>query len=468
MTVAGESGLRASLGVDGDARVGDDLVPGRPSPPHTHPSPAPRAPTVKILFVHKRSLFPPDTGGKIRVLNILKHLALWHDVTFLFNLKPGEDDHVGRIRALGMDVEAVPLREVRRGGPAYYRDVAANLLSPHAFTVARNYDPALRARAAELVSGGGFDLIVCDTPQMARHVVGLGGPAKVLFQHNVEAQILGRHAAADAWPRSLYMAGQWRKMRRFERALGPEFDAVIAVSEQDRRTFEREYGWGHVHAVDTAVDSEYFRPPGGAAEDPGRVVFVGSMDWMPNQDGVKFFARQAWPRILGARPGARFQVVGRNAPADIRALGQLEGVEVTGTVPDVRPYLAGAAVVVVPLLVGGGTRIKIFEAMAMGKAVVSTTIGAEGLPVEPGEHLILADDPEDLAAAVVGLMGDPGRRAALGAAARRLVVDRFGTEPIARQFERICRLAVERRAGPAGAEGPGGGVDIEARAGAGS
>lgn len=422
---------------------------------------------MKILFVHKRSLFPPDTGGKIRVLNLLKHLALWHDVVFLFNLKPGEEGHVARLEDLGLAVEAVPMREVRRGSPVYYRDVATNVVSPHAFTIARNFDPALRARASALVARGGFDLIVCDTPQMARHVVGLEGPAKVLFQHNVEAQILGRHAASDPWPRSLYMALQWRKMRRFERDLGPEFDAVIAVSEQDRKTFEREYGWDHVHAIDTAVDSEYFRPRG-VAEDPDRVLFVGSMDWMPNQDGVKFFARQVWPQVVRARPGARFQVVGRNPPAEIQALGQAEGVEITGTVPDVRPYLAEAAVVVVPLLVGGGTRIKIFEAMAMGKAVVSTTIGAEGLPVDPGEHLLLADDPADLASAVLGLLADPSRRGALGASAHRLVVDRFGTEPIARQFERICLLAVERRGGAAGSGGPGGGVDTEARAGAGS
>jgi glycosyltransferase involved in cell wall biosynthesis len=230
-------------------------------------------------------------------------------------------------------------------------------------------------------------------------------------------------------------------MVRFERDCGRHFDAVIAVSEQDKALFEREYGWRHVRAIDTAVDEEFFRHPG-TPEAPGRVVFLGSMDWMPNQDGVKWFVRDVWPAVRAAHPGATFHIVGRNPPADIRALATTAGVSVLGAVADVRPHLADAAVVVVPLLVGGGTRLKIYEAMAMSRAVVSTTIGAEGLPVVPGEHYLKADAPAAFAAAVNGLLADPRAGTTLGTAADRFVRERYGSEPVARQFEAICRSVV--------------------------
>jgi glycosyltransferase involved in cell wall biosynthesis len=232
----------------------------------------------------------------------------------------------------------------------------------------------------------------------------------------------------------------------FEQEVGPQFDAVIAVSEPDKAQFEREYGWPHVYAIDTAVDEEYFRNDG-TAEVPGRVLFIGSMDWMPNQDGVLWFVHEVWPLVRAIRPEATFHIVGRHPPRTIRALSSTPGVTVTGGVPDVRPHLAGAEVVVVPLLVGGGTRLKIYEAMAMRRAVVSTTIGAEGLPVTHGEHYLAADDPSDFAGAVVKLLADSGYRAGVGTAADRFVRERYGSESVARQFEAICQRVVSEGAG---------------------
>jgi glycosyltransferase involved in cell wall biosynthesis len=238
------------------------------------------------------------------------------------------------------------------------------------------------------------------------------------------------------------MALQWRRMRRFEAGCGPAFDAVVAVSEQDRQTFAKEYGWQHVQAIDTAVDVDYFRP-NGTVEQPDQVVFIGSLDWMPNQGGVAFFVNEVWPLIRRAKPQATFRIVGRNPSRNVRRLERTPGVEVVGTVPDVRPHLAAAAVVVVPLLVGSGTRIKIFEAMAMGKALVSTSIGAEGLPVSSGEHLLLADSPPDFAEAVIQLLDNSDRRVRLGKAASHLVNANYGTETVARQFEQICEQTVQ-------------------------
>jgi glycosyltransferase involved in cell wall biosynthesis len=403
---------------------------------------------MKILFVHKQILFPRDTGGKIRVLNVLKHLARWHDVTYLANLRRGEDRYLPQMTELGLRVETLSGEPARRGGLRFCAAAAANILSDRPFIIDRNYDPRVRGKVRELLAAMPYDLLICDTIQMARHTTGLGGPPQVLFQHNVEAQILRRHAEMGRGRlRRWYMRGQWRKMVRFERDWGRHFDAVIAVSELDRELFEAEYGWPHVRAIDTAVDTDFFHPDP-ATEVPDRVLFMGSMDWLPNQDGVKWFAREVWPVVRAARPQATFHVIGRNPPRDVRALSAVPGVEVVGRVVDVRPHLAQAAVFVVPILVGGGTRLKIYEGMAMGRAVVSTTIGAEGLPVRPGEHYLAADAPGDFATAVVGLLADSARRTVIGRAAERFVRDRYGSEPVARQFEAICEGVVDgRRAG---------------------
>lgn len=411
----------------------------------------PRQTRMKILFLHKQILFPRDTGGKIRVLNLLKHLGRWHDVTYVCNLRPGEEFLLPQMAALGLRVVPVAGEPPRRGGAGFLAAAVANLASPRPYTTDRNYDPAVRQKVAELLAAESFDLVVCDTVQMARHTMGLALPPSVLFQHNVEAQILQRHAqVSDGMLRRAYMFDQYRKMNRFEKKCGDYFDHVIAVSTQDAQIFRDRYGWSNVDAIDTAVDIDFFQPVPGQ-EQPHRVMFLGSMDWLPNQDGVRFFVDEVWPKVLEGEPRAIFQIVGRNPPASILALGQRQGIEVTGSVPDVRPHLAQASVVVVPLLVGGGTRLKIYEAMAMAKATVSTTIGAEGLPVEPGVHFLQADDAQAFAADILKLFRDPAMREAMGQASNRFVRDNYASETIARQFETICRKVVSQTLRPAGA-----------------
>jgi sugar transferase (PEP-CTERM/EpsH1 system associated) len=402
---------------------------------------------MKILFVHKQILFPRDTGGKIRVLNVLQHLAKRHDVTYACNLRRGEEQHLPQMTDLGLRMLPVSAEAAPRGSLKFYGTAAANLLSRRPFSVNRNFDPALRSRLSELLRAETFDLLICDSVQMARHTMGLGAEVNLLFQHNVEAQILQRHAeVGEGFLKRSYMRSEWGKMQKFEGECGRHFEAVIAVSEQDRKIFEKTYGWKHVHVIDTAVDTEFFQADS-SREIADRVVFVGSMDWMPNQDGVKFFTREIWPRIRAARPKATFEIVGRNPPPEIVALATTPGVEVTGAVPDVRPHLSQAAVVVVPLLVGGGTRLKIYEAMAMGRAVVSTTIGAEGLPLTVGKHFFQADDPEAFVAAVIRLLSDPSERARLGESADRFVREHYSSEVVARQFEGICASVLNRHRG---------------------
>lgn len=395
---------------------------------------------MNVLFLQNRVLFPADAGGKLRTLNVVRHLARWHNLTYVCSARPEDEPYLPQMQALGLRVEAVPRPAGSWGKAGVYAAAVRNLFSSLPLSIAKNYDPAMRARVQALLAQEPFDLIVCDFLQTALCAVGLPGPPRLLFQHNVEAEIFRRHAETNAGLWGRYFASQWRRMADFEAAVGKAFDLVVAVSEKDRAYFEDAYGWPNVRAIDTGVDTTYFQPastPG----IPGRVLFLGSLDWMPNQQGVTFFVQHVWPAIRARHPRATFQIVGRHPSRDVRKLHGLDGIEVVGTVPDVRPYLAEAEVVVVPLLVGGGTRLKIFEAMAAGKAVVSTTIGCEGLPVEPGKHLLVADEPAELAGAVGALLDSPASRATLTGAALALVVEKYGAETVARQFEALCQQA---------------------------
>ncbi|MCA9136346.1 MAG: glycosyltransferase [Planctomycetales bacterium] len=396
----------------------------------------------KILFLQKRLLFPTDSGGKIRTLNIIKHLARWHDITYLCNILPSEQPYIDSMNGIGLNLETIPWSESGRNTVAFYRDLALNIFSPYPFNVNKDFDPRLRARVLKLLQQENFDLVVCDFVQMARNCLGIKTLPKLLFEHNVEAQIFERHAKqGSGLLLRAYMWLQWKKMHQFERRAGRDFDLVVAVSDQDRASFENRYDWRHTRVIGTSVDTDYYFP-----EDvpvvPRRCTFVGSMDWLPNEQAVIYFVQRIWPLVRRRFSDATFQIVGRNPPRSIAVFDQQDGVSVTGNVPDVRPYLAGSEVVVIPLRVGGGTRLKVFESMAMGKPIVSTTLGVEGLPVENLTHLLLADDPETFAMQIGRLFDDQLLRRRLTEESLSFVRSKHGTETIAMQFNSICEEAI--------------------------
>jgi len=234
---------------------------------------------------------------------------------------------------------------------------------------------------------------------------------------------------------------EYRKMRRYEAQACSRARLTVAVSDVDRKLLAAEAPGATVCAIPTGVDTSYFMPNGTRERDT-ELVFTGSMDWYPNEDAILHFIDAILPRIRREVPGASLTVAGRHPTARLRAGAAVAGVRVTGTVDDVRPFVHEAAVFVVPLRVGGGTRLKIFEALAMSKAVVSTTVGAEGLPLIPEEHFLQADDPGDFAGHVVRLLRSPERRRAFGAAGRRLVEERYSWAEVAREFEARCEEAV--------------------------
>jgi glycosyltransferase involved in cell wall biosynthesis len=292
----------------------------------------------------------------------------------------------------------------------------------------------------------GIDLCVADFLVAMPNVPGGASAPVMLFEHNVEYMIWKRLHDVEKrpWRRAL-LAVEWRKMRRYEARACTRAAVTVAVSEADRALLAANAPAADIRAIPTGVDTSFFHP-NGAIEAPATLVFTGSMDWYPNEDAVMHFIEAILPEIRQEVPGISLAVVGRDPSSRLRAAGTAAGIRVTGTVEDVRPHVAEAAVYVVPLRVGGGTRLKIFEALAMGKAVVSTRIGAEGLPIVPGQHFLQADEPADFARAVVALLRDPARRRALGLAGRRLMEERYSWTQVAREFERHCEEAVSRHA----------------------
>jgi glycosyltransferase involved in cell wall biosynthesis len=264
----------------------------------------------------------------------------------------------------------------------------------------------------------------------------------VLFEHNVEYLIWQRLANLETtpWKRALFEM-EWRKVRACEADACRRANLTIAVSDDDKERLAELGSGNRIVSIPTGVNTGYFEPRVGA-EVPARLVFSGSMDWHPNEDAVCYFVDTILPRIRADVPNVSFTIVGRNPSARVRELAAQPGVTVTGTIDDVRPSIAAASVYVVPLRAGSGTRIKIFEALAMAKAVVSTTVGAEGLALESGRHFLAADTPHDFAQSVIRLLRDPARRQALGDAGRALVETNYSWATIARQFEERCEEVV--------------------------
>ena len=400
---------------------------------------------MKILWLNSGLLLPLDKGGKLRTWHVMRHLAARHEITYLSfeDASQTEADRIG-MQEVCVRLETVPRTDADKGTWRFYADAARYLTDSAPYAVAKYRSQAYADRLRQLLAGHAFDLVVCDfLPPAVNMPRNLPCPS-VLFTHNVEAEIWRRHAenAANPLSRAL-MAQQHRRMLRFEAGALARFDLVLAVSESDARTFARLYPGalrGPVHVVQTGVETGFFTPSPAAAV-PTHMVFTGSMDWLPNEDGMTYFCREILPRIRQMEPDASLSIVGRAPTPAVRKLAEVPGVEVTGRVDDVRPYIARGAVYVVPLRIGGGTRLKIFEAMSMAKAVVSTTVGAEGLPVTSGHDIELADEPSRFAHAVVRLMRDAGARRALESAARQLVMERYDWSAVGRDFERALLRA---------------------------
>ncbi len=393
-----------------------------------------------MLWVYSDFLHPTTRGGQIRTLETLKRLHARHEVHYAGLSSPRNPEGPARASEYSSHSYAIRHEPPEKTSPAFALQLARGLFISMPVPVFRYCSDDMRAQVDRLRREGSFDHVVCDFLSSAPHFSDLSGV--VLFQHNVEAVIWQRHA--DNAPTALhgaYFRLQAKRMAAYERRVCQTVKSVIAVSDADARTMREKYGVTRIGAVPTGVDVGFYTPPQ-AVEAEADLVFVGSMDWMPNIDGITWFVDEVLPLIREKVPGCTLAVVGRKPGKEVAGLGERDArIRITGTVDDVRPWLWGAKVAIVPLRIGGGTRLKIYEAMAARTAVVSTTIGAEGLDVSPGENILIADTPQAFADACIRLIGDADERRRLSENAWEHVAQRHSWESAAVAFERLLEFS---------------------------
>ena len=399
----------------------------------------------KLLFVSPRFLFPMEQGGKIRTGNILRGLKGGAFEVTLASPAPADATR------FAADIQATADHFI--SWPERVPTVMKRLLSLGSrlpVAVATDRSAAGSACLRRALSDGP-DLVVADFPHAAILLPDRIDAASVMFTHNIEAEIFERHASRTRGLWRMVWSDQSRKMRRFEERTLRRFDSVIAVSRRDANVLTKRYGLPVTEAIDTGVDLDFFAAcPADAAPDPGGdggvLVFTATMSWPANVEGIHFLLDEVWPILLRSRPNLRAVIIGRNPPASLSDKIRERGLNVslTGFVDDIRPYVAASHVYVIPLWVGSGTRIKAFEAMAMGRPVVSTSLGIEGLDVTDGQHFLRADSAGEFAQAILSLLADPAMRARIAGEARRLMEARFSWSEVARQFEGICLRTLAR------------------------
>ena len=390
---------------------------------------------MKLLWVKSDLLHPTTKGGHIRTLEMLKRIHGRYEVHYAAFENDPTGEGARRSSEYCSHLYTVPHAVPKRTSPRFAGQLVQGLFSPLPVAVFRYRSQRMSELLTELIATQRFDSIVCDFVTPAINFKAMS--SCVLFQHNVETMIWRRHAEnARNAAEKLYLNLQAKRMFDYERNVCKAAHHVIAVSREDASLMEQMFGVSKVSSIPTGVDVESFTPalPGTRSG----LVFIGSMDWLPNIDGMRFFAKEVLPLIRRKRHDCPLAIVGREPSREMQALAERDPlIQVTGTVPDVRPYLWKSAVSVVPLRIGGGTRMKIYEAMAAGAAVVSTTVGAEGLDIHPPGDIRIADTAEEFASQCLELLDADSARDQQAAAAWQLVSQNFGWDSIANQFESI-------------------------------
>ncbi len=385
---------------------------------------------MRILFVTPYLPSPPRFGAQRRLEGLMRGLARRHEVSLLSFSKPDGAGDAGLAAAhdylhsvvtvpydvLDVDVGQKRLLQLR------------SLASRHSFETLLMRRPEFQSQLAALLGSTPYDVVQVEFSQMGSYQLTRReprAPVFVLDEHNIEYDLTRRTAQAPgSLPRKLYSAANWRKLRGEERRAWQRFDGVVLTSERDAELLRKDIPGAKTAVVPNGVDVEAFRPRG-TPREPATLLFLGAINYYPNSDGILDFLDHTWPLIVAARPDTRLQIVGMDPPASVLSR-RSDNVEVTGFVDNPLPYLERATLVIVPLRIGGGTRFKVVEAMAMGKAIVSTRLGAEGIDVAPETHALLCDDPASFAAAVLRVLSDPELNDRLGLAARQLAEERYG------------------------------------------
>jgi glycosyltransferase involved in cell wall biosynthesis len=375
-------------------------------------------------------------------------LARRHRLTFICHRNADrEEAHQAAAFYAGHDIEAILVDRVLppTSGPAFYGRLALNLLSKHPYSVSSHDSRPLRQAIQDYAVSHAVDLWCCEWTPYALALRDLRDVRRIVMAQNVESMIWQRYAETESNPiKRWYIRRQLRKFQRFERWVASGADQIVAVSDNDARTFQESFGARHVSVVDNGVDTRYFQPDSQLRES-GTILFLGSLDWRPNRDAVDLLLERIFPAVQKAEPGARLILVGRHPSPELhRRVHGKPGVELYGDVADVRPFLNRCGILAVPLRIGGGSRLKILEALACRLPVVSTAIGAEGLCLEPGKHLTVVSEVDGMAAQLIHALRNPHAMQVMANAGRQRVLERYDWDSLADKLEETWYECVER------------------------
>lgn len=393
---------------------------------------------MRILVLDEELPWPLNTGKRLRCYNLQSRLAKNHELRYVGYGTEGSQAWQ-EIKAGNMMPVAIAPRIPRKKGIMFYFRLLRNLFSRDPYIVQALGSDIYASEVEKQVEEFRPDIIISESIFCAHFFRSEWGCRKIAATHNVESDIWQRYIDTEKNPfKRWYIRIQWRKVNRFEREAMHRVDGAIAVSGRDAAQLSEMNPRVPVTVIDNGVDLDFFSPvPGKSPGDETMLVFVGSMDWRPNQDAVMFFASEILPLLRHRLPGITVSIVGRNPPPEIERLDGKNGIHVTGTVDDVRTYYQQAAASIVPLRVGGGSRLKILESLSIECPVISTTIGAEGLNVVDGETVLLADTAEEFADCVVRLVNDRALAQHLAENGRKLAESEYGWDALARRMERF-------------------------------
>lgn len=387
---------------------------------------------MNILFLSTKSPYPIKDGHSSRTYNVLQQLARDHRIYFLtFFLSEMEEQGISFLKPLTAESRGFRLQAHRRLMHSLWRWLCS-VFSRLPFIAFKYRTPEMTREIRRVLAQQNIDAIHLDLLPLMVYADLFERYPKVLVNHNVESELLQRRIPFVRNPfLRLVLRREYRKLSAFEQKAIGRVDCCIAVSERDKQLLSQMNPAARLHVLPNGVDTEYFQPS--ATQQANILLFVGGMDWFPNADAISYFADQILPKLQKDSPDISIQVIGR-IPAGYQ---RRQGIEYLGFVDDIRPYVARAKAYIVPLRIGGGTRLKILDALAMGKAVVTTSVGCEGLEVIDGQEVLIRDTPEGFAAAVKDILRDEVLRTRLSIAARERAVRTYDWNLLGESLQKI-------------------------------
>ena len=409
---------------------------------------------MKIVIIDGDVSYPATSGKRLRTLHLMLRAACRHEITYIGRCAADSEEArtaPAFLRRHGIEPILVHHPVPQKSGPAFYARLAASaLFSPRPYSVGSHYSVPMRQVLRDYAARHTPDLWQFEwAPYLDLLDADIPGP-RLVIAHNVDTLIWQRYyETARGLLKRAFLKQQWRKFERFERSAFHRADRVVAVSDADAQLIREPFGQSAVDVVDNGIDRDYFEQAPPARRDPRSILFLGALDWRPNLDAVDLLLGSIFPQVRSAEPEARLLLVGRNPPAGlVERVRGMSGVALHANVADVRPFLRSSGVMAVPLRIGGGSRLKILEALVSSLPVVSTRVGAEGLCLMPGTDYVQAE-PDDMASALVRAIREPDQLQTQAEHGRCVVREAYDWDVLARKLEASWERCVDQGVGVA-------------------